>query len=199
MKKSTSDSQKASKEKDLGQKSPESEAVKTEAVAPENVEKQAPEAQPDPVAALQAENANLKDQYLRAVADLENYRRRVNREKDELRKYAVDNLLEEFLPALDNLRLGLTAAEASPEGKNIAAGFQMVAVQIQKVLAEHGLKEINPQGKPFDPNEAEAAAYEPDDKVPENHVSSVQRIGYRLHERLLRPAMVVVSSGPKKA
>ncbi len=167
---------------------------------PEVVEKQAvetPEAKPDPLEVLKAENAALKDQYLRSVADLENYRRRVNREKDELRKYAVDSLLEEFLPALDNLRLGLVAAAASPEGKNLTAGFGMVGKQIQKVLAEHGLTEVNPEGKLFDPNEAEAAAHEPSDIVPENHVSAVQRVGYRLHDRLLRPAIVVVSSGPK--
>lgn len=155
----------------------------------------APEVKPDEVSALKAEVAALKDNYLRAVADLDNYRRRVNREKEELRKFATDALLEEFLPALDNLRLGLVAAKASPEGGNLVAGFGMVADQIIRVLAEHGLKEVDPLGKPFDPNVAEAAAFQPSDAVPEHHVSAVQRTGFLLHDRLLRPALVVVSSG----
>ncbi len=152
----------------------------------------------DDAAALKEQVAAANDKYLRAVADLENYRRRVNREKEELRKYATDALLEEFLPTLDNLRLGLQAAEASPEGKNLLAGFKMVADQIQKVLAEHGLKEVNPLGQAFDPNLAEAAAYEPSVEVAQNHVSQVQRVGYLLHDRLLRPAVVVVSSGAEQ-
>lgn len=155
--------------------------------------------QADALAALQQENLQLKDQYLRAVADLENYRRRVNREKDELRKYATDSLLEEFLPALDNLKLGLAAAKAAPDGGNLVTGFGMVADQLVRVLCDHGLREINPLGRPFDPNEAEAVAFEPSNDIPADHVSQVQRSGFWLHERLLRPARVVVSSGPQVA
>ena len=156
---------------------------------------EAPAADAERLAKLTAENAALKDQYLRSVADLENYRRRVNREKEDLRKYAVDTLLEEFLPALDNLRLGLDAARASKEGGTLVKGFEMVAAQMRSVLADHGLTQIEPLGKTFDPNEAEAAAYEPSETVPDGTVSQVRRAGYRLHDRLLRPAIVVVSSG----
>jgi molecular chaperone GrpE len=146
-----------------------------------------------------ADARHNKELYLRSVADLENYRRRMAREKDELRKYATTGLLEELIPALDNLRLGLQSAEQNEETRAIVSGFAMVATQLNAALEQHGLSAINPDGKSFDPTLHECVAHQPHDSIPENHVIQVLRPGYQLHDRLLRPASVVVSSGPAEA
>jgi molecular chaperone GrpE len=154
------------------------------------------QAQSDLLAAARKEAAENHDRYVRAVADLENFRRRSVREKDELRQFAASRLLEELLPAIDNLALGLTAAgRPNADLKSLASGVEMVQQQLKTVLAAHGLKEINPVGEAFDPHKHEAISHEPSQSVQAEHVISVVRTGYTLNGRLLRPASVVVSSG----
>jgi molecular chaperone GrpE len=151
---------------------------------------------------LQAEIEAAKERHLRSVADLENFRRRVAREKDELRRYGISDFVESLLPALDNLRLGLRSAENhadNPEVANVAQGFRLVGQQMQGAFQEHGVQEIDPVGQPFDPNFHDCVSHQPSESVPENHVSEVMRPGYLLNERLLRPASVVVSSGPPES
>lgn len=145
---------------------------------------------------LTAEANAHRDRALRAAAELENYRRRAVREKDDARKYANQSLLENFLPILDNFNLGLEHARQHEAGKAFADGFAMVVMQIEGWLKSHGVEQIDPKGEEFDPNLHEALANLPDPEVPEHHISQVQRVGYRLHDRLLRPAAVVISSGP---
>jgi molecular chaperone GrpE len=152
----------------------------------------------EPLAAAKREAAANYDRYLRAVADLENFRRRATREKEELRQFATVNLLQGLLPVLDNLQLGLAAARQQTDGKTIASGVAMVLEQFKSVLEHHGLKEINPVGQKFDPHRHESISHQPSSKVPDGHVLQVVRIGYTLHGRLLRPASVILSSGPAK-
>lgn len=169
-----------------------------EAAAPQN----APDATPsseEQLAAARAEAGAAQDRYLRAVADLENYRKRALREKDELRQFAAANVVEDLIPILDNLGLGLAAAKQSAgEGRSIAEGVAMVLEQFKSTLARHGLKEINPLGETFDPNLHDCIAHQPDEAA-EEKVIQVTRLGYSLNGRLLRPASVVVSSGPAKS
>jgi molecular chaperone GrpE len=156
-------------------------------------------AAPDPaeqVAAAKKEAAANHDRYVRAVADLENFRRRTVREKEELRLFAASRLLEDLLPALDNLGLGLAAArQPNADLKALAGGVELVQQQLKGALAAHGLKEINPLGEPFDPHQHEAISHQPSEDVEPEHILSVVRTGYVLNGRLLRPASVIVSSG----
>lgn len=153
----------------------------------------------DALAAAKKEAADNYERYLRAVADLENFRRRTVREKDELRQFGVARVLEDLLPVLDNLALGLAAAkQPSADLKTLVSGVEMVLTQLKSALANHGLKEINPAGQAFDPHQHESIAHQPSTEVQEEHVLTVVRTGYSLNGRLLRPAAVVLSGGPAK-
>ncbi|MBK9992239.1 MAG: nucleotide exchange factor GrpE [Verrucomicrobia bacterium] len=144
--------------------------------------------------------AKNHDHYLRAMADLENFRRRTVREKDELRQFASGRVLEDLLPVIDNLTLGIAAAKApTADLKNLVGGIEMVLGQLKTSLSGHGLKEINPVGEKFDPNQHEAIASQPSDTFADGLVLQVVRTGYSLNGRLLRPASIVVSSGSAKA
>ncbi len=132
------------------------------------------------------------------MADLENFRKRTVREKDELRQFAASGVMEDIIPILDNLGLGLGAAKQQTDVKAITDGITLVLEQFKSTLAKHGLKEINPQGQAFDPNLHDCISHQPSAEVPEEKVSQVVRLGYSLNGRLLRPASVVVSSGPAK-
>jgi len=146
----------------------------------------------------QAEAAEMKTRYLRAVADMENYRKRMGREKQEIIRSAAAGVVEELLPVLDTMKLGLQAAENHPEAKDVAIGFKMVDDQLKKTLANQGLEELIPDGAAFDPNVHECIAHQPSDDVAEDHIIKTVRAGYRLNERLIRAASVIVSSGPEK-
>ncbi len=139
-----------------------------------------------------------KDLYLRAVADLDTYKRKVQREKAELAKFALQPLVEELLPSLDHLEMAIQAANAVVDGKNIAMGVEMVSSQIKKVLASFGVEEISQAGKEFDPTKEDCVSHEASDDIAENHIIKVVRSGYSMNGRLLRPASVVVSSGKAK-
>jgi len=152
----------------------------------------------DALAAAKKEAAANYDRYLRAVADLENYRRRVAREKDELRHAAAAGLLQHLLPVLDNLQLAVAAAQQDAAAGKIAAGVAMVQEQFRGVLERHGLKELKPLGQKFDPHQHESLSHQASATVPEEHVLQVVRTGYTLHGKLVRPASVVLSSGPDK-
>ncbi|HWA24410.1 MAG TPA: nucleotide exchange factor GrpE [Lacunisphaera sp.] len=186
-----------------------SEASQTETTNPTPTPAPATaEATPPPVAAIpgldellanaRKEAAANYDRYMRAVADLENFRKRTIREKDELRQFAAANVVEDIIPILDNLSLGLAAARQQTDVKAIVDGVGLVLEQFKAALAKHGLKEINPQGQPFDPNQHDCISHQPSSEVPEEKVSQVVRLGYSLNGRLVRPASVVVSSGRAK-
>jgi molecular chaperone GrpE len=154
---------------------------------------------PDALTAAKQEAAENYDRYVRSVADLDNFRRRTVREKDELRQFATARVLEDLLPVMDNLALGLTAAkQPGADLKALASGVELVLTQLKSALASHGLKEINPLGQPFDANLHESISAQPSLTVPEGVVVTVVRTGYSLNGRLLRPAAVIVSSGATK-
>ncbi len=152
------------------------------------------------IAAAKKEAADNYDRFIRVTADLENFRRRTIREKDELRQFAAGRVLEDLLPVIDNLALALTAAKApNADLKNLVGGLGMVQDQLRNSLNTHGLKEINPLGQVFDPNQHESISSQPSKDVPEGSVLQVVRTGYTLNGRLLRPASVVLSSGAAKS
>lgn len=151
------------------------------------------------LAAAKAEAAANLDRFMRVAADLENFRRRAVREKDELRTIVTGRVLEDIFPVLDNLALALVASkQPAADIKSLVGGVEMVLSQLKAALAAHGLKEINPARQSFDPHQHEAISHQPSADVKEEHVLNVVRTGYSLNGRLLRPASVVVSSGPAK-
>ena len=150
----------------------------------------------DPMAGLQADLERFRDLALRSQADFENYKKRTAREKEEAIKYANSSLLERLVSIIDNFELGLAAAKEEGEQSPIYSGMVLVQKQLNDLLAENGLRPVEAEGKNFDPNVHEAIAREPSDQVPEGIVLRQTRRGYRFKERLLRPAKVVVSSGP---
>ena len=176
-----------------------------EAAAEEAAEEASEEAPEEPkeltleeqLEAAKAEAAENYNNYLRSVADLDTYRRRVMREKDELKQYAISGLLEDFLPIYDNLGLGLMSAEQTSDPKVVVQGIQMVMTQFKGLLEENGIVEVAPaKGDEFDPNLAEAFQTQPSDEVEEGKVLSLMRKGFKLNGRLIRPASVAVSGGP---
>jgi molecular chaperone GrpE len=151
------------------------------------------------LAAAKAESAANYDRFLRTAADLENFRRRALREKDELRTSATGRVLEDIFPVLDTLAMAAAAArQPGAELKGVADGVDMVLAQMKSALANHGLKEINPTAQAFDPHQHQAISHQPSPSVKEEYVLQVVRVGYSLNGRLLRPASVIVSSGPAK-
>src|SRR2546427_6627047 len=152
----------------------------------------------DPMTGLQADLDRFRDLALRSQADFENYKKRSAREKEEAIKYANSALLERLVAIIDNFELGLAAAKEQGEQSPIYSGMVLVQKQLNDLLAENGLDPIEGEGKKFDPNVHEAIAHEPSDQVPEGFVLRQARRGYRFKDRLLRPAKVVVSSGPGK-
>jgi len=152
----------------------------------------------DPMAGLQADLDRFRDLALRSQADFENYKKRSAREKEEAIKYANSALLERLVSIIDNFELGLAAAKEQGKQSPIYSGMVLVQKQISDLLSENGLQPIEAEGKKFDPNLHEAIAHEASDQVPEGIVLRQARRGYRFKDRLLRPAKVVVSSGPGK-
>lgn len=143
----------------------------------------------------QAEAARYKDLALRAQADLDNYRKRAVREKEESIRYANTGLLEKLLPVLDNFELGLEAARSAPDAASIVEGMAMVQKQLQDFLKAQGVEVIPAEGEVFDPARHEAVAQEHSPNVPEGHIVRLLRKGYKLKDRLLRASTVTVSKG----
>lgn len=145
------------------------------------------------VDALRIEATEAKDKLLRAQAELENYRRRAQRELQDAARYAEQSLLRDLLPVVDNIARAIQAAEKTPDGGGLLEGFRMVAQQLDEVLARHDCKRIAAQDQPFDPNLHQAIAQQPAPGKPANTVVMVVQDGYTLHDRVVRPAQVIVS------
>lgn len=175
------------------------EAASPKETATEQAVPQTAQADPAPGAPepnLQAEVERYRDQALRAAADLENYRKRMIREKEEAIRFANAGLLEKLLPILDNFELGLEAArgDAAAQGsKGIVDGFAMVHRQLGDFLVSSGLQPIDAVGQPFDPKFHEALGHETDAAHAEGVVLRQLRRGYRLADRLIRPSSVIVN------
>ena len=154
----------------------------------------------DPVmAALFEERDNLKDQLLRALADVENMRRRTERELESARKYAHTGFARDLVGAIDNLSRALDAAPAADEAPSPEAlsglftGLEMSWTEIQSTMERHGIRRVDPKGEKFDYNLHQAMFEVPSDAHEPGTVVEVVQHGYVLHDRLLRPAMVGVA------
>jgi molecular chaperone GrpE len=140
---------------------------------------------------------NYYEQWLRTAADLENYKKRAARERQEAIKFANESLLEKIIPVLDNFEMALTAANAANTSvESLQAGINMIHQQLKSAMTDAGLEEINAIGKPFDPNFHEAISQQESADAPEGQVVQQVRKGYKLRDRLLRPASVVVAKKP---
>ena len=150
---------------------------------------------------LKAEAQKAKhyyDQWVRTTADLENYKKRAARERHDAIRFANEALIEKLIPVLDNFDSALAATSAASDAsvQSLQTGINMIYQQLKTALAEAGLEEIDASDKPFDPNWHEALSQQPSADVPEGHVLQQLRKGYKLRERLLRPAGVVVAKKP---
>lgn len=159
----------------------------------------------DQVAALEAENEELKDQILRLAAEMENLRRRTARDVADAKSYSVANFARDMLQVSDNLNRAL---QAIPDGAReqdaglqaLAEGVEMTERAMMSALERHGVKKIEPEGQKFDPNFHQAMFEIPNPDVPANTVQQVVQAGYVIGDRVLRPAMVgVAKGGPKDA
>lgn len=155
--------------------------------------------QETPLEKAEKEAAEMKTRWLRSVADLENYRKRIAREKQDIIRNAAANVIESLLPVLDNMKLGLQAAENHPDAKDVTIGFKMVDDQLKNSLREQGLEELIPDGETFDPSLHECISQQTSMDVEEGIVIQTVRAGYRLNDKLIRAANVIVSSGPEQS
>ena len=138
----------------------------------------------------------LQDRLLRLQADFENYRKRMDREKKDWIAFANEKLVLELLPVLDHFELGLADSAKNGAPAAFVEGFQLICNQLRAALEKAGVQAIDAEGAAFDPHVHEAITHLPSDDVPADHVVVQTRRGYKLGDKLLRAAQVVVSSGP---
>ena len=157
------------------------------------------------IEALNAENSQLKDRVLRTLAEMENLRRRTEREVADARSYGVTSFARDILAVVDNLARALehlpadARASADPQIKSVIEGVELTARELEAVLGRHGVKKLEPKGQKFDPNFHQAIFEAPDEALPAGTVSQVVQTGWTIGDRVLRPAMVGVSKGGPKA
>lgn len=175
---------------------------------PVSAEAGAEGAQRDPgevIAALAAENAELKDRSLRALADVENMRRRTQKEVADARAYGATNFARDMLTVVDNISRALEAvpeadrAALDERARGLIEGIELTQRDMLKTLERHGVKLVSPLGERFDPNLHQAMFEAPDPSVPNGTVVQVLQVGFSIGDRVLRPALVGVSKGGPKA
>ena len=180
--------------------------VADEAVETATAENAVPEqAEPDPVDVLKAENADLRDKFLRLAAEMDNLRRRTERDVKDAKAYSVAGFARDMLAVSDNLRRALetipeevkTSAEANI--KALIEGVDMTERSMLSALERHGVRKIDAEGQKFDPNFHQAMFEIPNTAVPNNTVVQVVQAGFTIGDRVLRPAMVGVAKGGPKA
>jgi molecular chaperone GrpE len=162
-------------------------------------------AMPDPVQALASERDELKDRLLRTLAEMENLRRRSEKEMADTRAYAMTAFARDMLGVADNLRRALdnlppeTIATADTGLKAMLDGVDLTERDLVKTFERHGVRQIDPKGEKFDPNRHQAMFEAPNPGAPKGYVTEVVQIGYSIGERVLRPALVGVSAGVPKS
>jgi len=185
-------------------------------VAKKNEENK-PEAELDDAASIDAEVVEIKDeseqlrnelaqafndikvhqeQYLRTLADMENLRKRTQRDKEELAKFANENILREILPVIDNLERAVEHAEQAETNDGLFEGVQMTLTQFSQLLNKFGVEPVDAVGQPFDPAYHQAMGQLESDEYPVNTVVQQMQKGYQLNNRLLRPAFVMLAKAP---
>jgi molecular chaperone GrpE len=183
----------------------------SEAAAPAAVETPAPTeavvpVEAEPLSAEQLEELKARaakadenwERLLRATADFENFKKRAARERQDATRYANEALIQKLIPVLDNFEMALAAAQTNAANglQSLQAGIAMIQQQLKGTLVEAGVEEVDAAGKPFDPNLHEAVSQQETNDAPEGQVVQQLRKGYKLRERLLRPATVVVAKKP---
>ncbi len=136
------------------------------------------------------------EKMLRVAADLENYKKRAHKEKEEIQRFGIEKLLRDFLPVFDNLDRALDAAKSPADYESLRTGVEMIRRLFEDTLGKHGVKAFSAKGLPFDPNRHEAISSAETTELPPNSVYSEMLRGFTLNERLVRPALVVVSRAP---
>lgn len=168
----------------------------TAGIPPEEAAADAFNATEQELGALEQQLASAQEEVLRTRAEMDNLRKRLARETETIRRYAGERILAELLPVLDSLEQGLaTIAEPGPARE----GLELTHKQLSAALERQSLIAIDPIGQSFDPAEHQAISLQPTSAHPENTVLTVLQKGYRLHDRVLRPAMVIVSKAPDSA
>ena len=157
------------------------------------------EASPGQRAAKEEELKALNDKYLRLAAEFDNYKRLAQRDQRDQIRFGNEHLLKELLPVVDNLERAIKAAKGAKSSEGLVQGVDLTLKQLQGVLGKFGVQSIPTMGQPFDPSGHQAVATVPSSQVPDQHVVEEFQRGYRLHDRILRPAMVTVSSGEESA
>ena len=155
----------------------------------------APESTESAEDVLKAELAAANDRNLRLMAEFDNFRRRSAREQLEIIETANGKLLEKLSEVLDNFERAFASENKAKDLETFEKGMQMIHDQFAKVLTDAGLEQLDPTGQEFDPNCHEALMQQPSETVPENHVVTVFMKGYKLKNKILKPAKVIVSSG----
>lgn len=150
--------------------------------------------------ALTAQLAEVQERYVRLYADFENFKKRAARERDDVRRAATESVLGRLLPVLDTFEMAMQAAsQPNTNLESLRAGVAMIQGQLRNTVADYGVEEIDAVGKPFDPSLHEALSQQETTETPDGHVLSQNRKGYRMKDRLLRPAAVVVARKPAPA
>lgn len=181
-----------------GQPGPDDDLSQTEAMAEaiEAASTAAAHQDPSQIEQLQSQLAEAEDRVLRAYAELDNYRKRANRLLQEETKYAPLPLVRDLLPVVDNLERAIQSAGQNGGSAGLLEGVKIVGQQLLAVLERHHCRRIEAKGSPFDPNLHEAITQIPSQELPPGTVAEVLQTGYQLHERIVRPAQVMVSTRP---
>lgn len=145
---------------------------------------------------LEEQLEKAKQDYLYLAADFENFRKNAIKERSELVKFGNERLLRELLEVVDNFERALESGSSSND--SLKSGVQMIFEELKQLLQRFGVSEVESKGKPFDPNVHEALSNEPSAETPPGHITQVFKKAYKFHDRLLRPAQVVVAVEPSK-
>ncbi len=162
----------------------------------QEVQEGQPEAEQETGKSLEEQLREMNDKYVRARAELENYRKRMQRDASDIREYAKASTIEEFLTVFDHFQMAMDHVDQTPDFETLKQGMSMILAEFQKTFESLGVERVNAIGEQFNPAEHSAVAQEPSETVPKDQVIRQWKCGYRLGNRLLRPATVVVSSGP---
>ncbi|MEX0793771.1 MAG: nucleotide exchange factor GrpE [Pirellulaceae bacterium] len=177
----------------------EEDAATLDAMFGEQLSEEEPAGELPEVEQLKKQLADAEKRVLIAHADLDNYRKRARREREDDLKYAAVPLLIELLPVIDNLQRAIQAVPESEQSSGIVQGVKMVEKQLHDAISRRGVETIQAEGQPFDPNHHEAILQQPSADVPPGTVLQQTQVGYRLHDRVIRPSQVIVSSAPAES
>jgi len=188
------------KEKPKDKKQKPEDAPKDDAAKPAEAQDDTGEKNniaPKDIASLEEQLSTEKDRFIRLSAEFDNYRKRKQREIDEFKKFATETVFKQFLSVVDNLERAIASAESDKDLDSLLEGVKMTHKEILKIFQAFNVKPVEAHNQEFDPNFHQAVTQKETDDVPENTVTNVLQTGYVLNDRLIRPAMVVVSKNTK--